>query len=131
MTLDRGTLDAIACQRRVHETIRELIHAEIPAQQLSILYFVAENEGVTQGEIAKALHMPQATVSRNVAKLAVKLEENRDRKFVDTGYGLVVNRADVVDSRRLAVYLTPKGQEVLKSVAKAVATNCNRLINKP
>ena len=70
-------------------------------------------------------------MSRNVAKLAVKLEENRDRKFVDTGYGLLVNRADTVDPRRMAVYLTPKGQETLRTIAKAVATNCNRLINKP
>jgi DNA-binding MarR family transcriptional regulator len=131
MALGRETLDAIACQRRVHETIRELIHQEIPAQQLSIFYLVAENEGITHGEIAKELRMPQATVSRNVAKLSSKMVEGRDRELVDVGYGLVENRDDIVDPRRNAVYTTPKGQEVLKAVAKAVATNCNRLINQP
>ena len=131
MALSQEILRVIACQRRVHEEIRDLIHAEIPAQQLSILYYVAENESATQGEIAKALHMPQATVSRNVAKLANKMEENRQKQSVDTGYGLLVNRNDTIDPRRLCVFLTPKGQEVLKAIAKAVLTNCNRLLDQP
>ena len=131
MALSPEILRAIGCQRRVHEEIRDLIHSEIPAQQLSILYYVAENEGAPQGEIAKALQMPQATVSRNIAKLAVKMEENREKKLVDTGYGLLVNRNDTADPRRLCVFLTPKGQEVLKSIAKAVLNNCNRLLDQP
>jgi DNA-binding MarR family transcriptional regulator len=131
MALSQEILRVIACQRRVHEEIRDLIHAEIPAQQLSILYYVAENESATQGEIAKALHMPQGTVSRNVAKLANKMEENRQKQSVDTGYGLLVNRNDTIDPRRLCVFLTPKGQEVLKAIAKAVLTNCNRLLDQP
>jgi DNA-binding MarR family transcriptional regulator len=131
MVLSQEILRAIACQRRVHEEIREQIHREIPAQQLSILYYVAENEGAPQGEIAKALHMPQATVSRNVAKLAIKMEENRQNQLVDTGYGLLVNRTDTIDPRRLCVFLTPKGQEVLKAIAKAVLANCNRLLDQP
>jgi DNA-binding MarR family transcriptional regulator len=131
MALGKETLDAIRTQRRIHETIREKIHPEIPAQQLSIFYLVAENEGITQGEISKHLNMPQATVSRNVLKLASKLVEDRKGNFVDTGYGLVENRDDIVDPRRNAVYTTPKGQEVLKAIARVVATNCTRLLNQP
>jgi len=112
-TLGSEILNAIARQRRVHEAIRVLVHPEIPAQQMSILYLVAENEGITHGEIAKRLYMPQATVSRNVAKLAAKLVEDRSGKFVDTGYGLVRNVDDVVDPRRNAVFLTSKGQKVV------------------
>ena len=128
--LGREVSDAIECLRKIHEVVRDQIHPEIPAQQMSIFYLVAANEGITHGEIAKTLSMPQATVSRNVAKLATKLEEDRNKNFVDVGYGLLVNRDDVVDPRRHAVFTTPKGQDVLKKIADAVTLNCIRLVAK-
>jgi DNA-binding MarR family transcriptional regulator len=59
------------------------------------------------------------------------MEENRQNQRVDTGYGLLVNRTDTIDPRRLCVFLTPKGQDVLRAIGKAVSTNCHRLLNQP
>jgi DNA-binding MarR family transcriptional regulator len=115
---------ALVAQRRVHEVIRRTVHSEIPAQQMSILYLVNENEGITHGEIAQRLTMPQATVSRNVSKLSTKLVEGRDRNLIDVGYGLLKNRDDIVDPRRNAVYVTDKGREVLTKIAETFLEGC-------
>ena len=103
--------------RTVVEFIRKEVNPEFPIQQLSVLLLVAEEEGITQTEISQILSMPQATVSRNVAKLGNKVVQ-RDGKSKMIGYGLVENRQDVVhDPRRLAVYLTDKGKKFIKDLS--------------
>lgn len=102
-----------------HNKVRELVHPEIPAQQLAILYLVAQRPGITHTEIGTILEMPQGTVSRNVQKLAIKVVEKVRGPAETYGYGLVENRPDYrTDPRRNAVYLTKKGEQVIADLIK-------------
>lgn len=110
---------AIECMVAFHEKVRELIHPEIPAQQLAILFRVAQEPGVTHTDLGRDLDMPQGSVSRNVQKLAIKLVSKVRGPSESYGYGLVENRPDYkTDSRRNAVYLTNKGELVIADLIK-------------
>lgn len=87
------------------ELVRKELSKAIPAQQLSIFLAVVLNPGITQTEISENLDMPQGTVSRNVSQL-------------ENGYGLVVTRPDTsIDTRRVAVWLTKKGEALRDKIA--------------
>lgn len=111
-----------AAMQTIHEKIRELIHPEIPAQQLAIYLLVMGEPGLSQSEIAQRLQMPQGSVSRNIAKLSQKIQM-RGRRQVDTGYGLVVNEPDPTETRRHLVFPTDHGRNVFAELTEC-ALSC-------
>ena len=108
--------------RRVIEFVRAEIHPELPLQQFAILLLVHEREGMSQGEISKIMKMPQATVSRNVARLASKVvEDPRTGKRKEMGYGLLENRIDPIETRQYLVFLTANGKKFMEQLGDFLA----------
>lgn len=107
--------------RKVIEFVRKEIFSELPLQQLDMLLLVHEREGIPQGEISKVMGMPQATVSRNIARLA-RRQIRGDRGQVEwVGYGLVENRIDPVETRQYQVFLTDKGTQFMAKLEQVLA----------
>ena len=99
------------------------IGAEIPIQQQLLLVAVAQNEGRTMPELQELLGMPQGTLSRNVKALGVYLvtdPENPEKKITD-GYDLLLTRPDLSNRKALAVYLSPRGEEIIRELTAALA----------
>jgi len=89
--------------------IAEDIFRELPLQHLAIIQLVAERPGITQPEISETLKMPQATTSRNVSKLSVHVVKHKGT-WKDRGYGILKVEPDSADSRKLACFLSQKGE---------------------
>jgi DNA-binding MarR family transcriptional regulator len=100
--------------------IRAAVHKDIAMPQLAIFLLVAENDGITQTEIAERFNMPQGTVSRNVAKLGHLMTKDSKGNWKQMGYELVENIPDQHETRRNAVFLTNKGKQIIKGLKKAI-----------
>lgn len=97
--------------------IRKEINEEIPVQQLLLFLVVAKENGITQHAISTRLGMPAGSVSRNV-KMLSQWAERRDGNLVIKGYNLFDTRPDIEYRNRMAVFLTPRGFEVLEALDK-------------
>ena len=100
--------------------IREVIHKDIAFPQLTIFLIVAENEGITQGELADRLKLPKGTVSRNVIKLGDLLVQDSKGVWKQKGYDLVKQIPDSHDPRASACHLTNHGKSVYSALKKAI-----------
>lgn len=100
--------------------IRNAIHKDIAFPQLTIFLIVAENKGITQGELAQKLKIPKGTVSRNVIKLGDHIIQNAQGNWVQKGYDLVEQIPDKYDSRANACYLTKRGRQVYNDLKEAI-----------
>ena len=99
----------------VMEKIRSELEGDYAPTQLSVLLMCYIRPGVTHPELSQLLNLPQATISRAVARLSKAVKKHPDRTY--TGRGLVENRADEVhDSRRKAVFLTKDGERLVKYI---------------
>lgn len=88
-----------------------------PEQQIRILLSIALDPGVTQTELAEQLDMAQSSVSRNLRSLGVYLEKNRKSgQHVSRGADLIEMRPDLLQPKRLACYLTKKGEAIIKEL---------------
>jgi len=105
---------------RLLDFISNSINKDIAFPQLRILILVANNQGITQGELAKILRVPKGTVSRNVIKLADLLTQDSKGIWKQRGYGLVEQRPDLDDPRKSACFLTKKGAKVVHDLSKLV-----------
>lgn len=114
---------------RLLSFLAEEIKFDIPLQQLRLLFIVAANPGITQTELTELLGLHQATISRNVKKMGEEhiITENGTVRTV--GWGLLKTQQDTrFDSRRLAVYLTKKGERIITKFNSAWgASNLPRL----
>ena len=100
--------------------IREEIHKDIAFPQLTIFLVVADNKGITQGELAQILKIPKGTVSRNVIKLGDLIVQNAQGNWVQKGYDLVEQIPDKYDARANACYLTKRGRQVYNDLKEAI-----------
>jgi DNA-binding MarR family transcriptional regulator len=112
---------------RVMETIRKKINSDMPTQQVHILLTVADNPGITMPELSKKLDMNQGTVSRNTKILGTYIEKadadkaKKSKKAADLkGYDLLRTEPDMYNRKALAVFLTKKGEQVVKQLAKVL-----------
>lgn len=102
------------------EVLREEIDPEIPANQISLILWVAIRPGMSQAELAKLLKMPESQMSRTVAKLELKTRviQGLQKEY---GLGLIESRRDdPKDNRKKCLYMTPKGEEVVQKFEKAL-----------
>lgn len=81
--------------------------------QLAIFLQLCIKPGLTMPEIEEILNIPQTGVSRNIKKLSKYTEAGY--KGVK-GYDLVYTRPDLYERRRLAVFLTDKGERLKKEI---------------
>lgn len=130
----RPLLNSTHAKRRINVTkplatleqilkVFKSVGAEIPIQQQLLFITVAQNEGRTMPELQALLGMPQGTLSRNVKALGVYLvtdPENPGKKITD-GYDLLMTRPDLSNRKALAVYLSPRGEEIIRELTAALA----------
>ena len=112
---------------RAMEIVRKDIYAELPVQQLHILLTVADSPGITLPEISAKLGMNQGSTSRNVKILGAYVEKSdvasekasKGHKHAELkGHQLLDTRPDLYNRKSLAVFLTRKGEQVVKRLAK-------------
>ena len=87
---------------RVLEEFRTL-DPDLPIQYALSFLTLAQNEGLSMGELAQRLAIAQSSASRNIAALSDW------HSFGKPGLGLVEAREDPRERRRKLVSLTPKG----------------------
>lgn len=75
---------------------------DVHPKQVPILYFLRENEGLSQNEISKQMHIKPPTVAVSIKRLEKS--------------GIIERRADAADHRISRVYLTEKGVELSERV---------------
>ena len=102
--------------RNVINYIRREIYPDFALSQLETLLLVIQNEGITHSELSEKVNVPQATISRNVARLSSKVVKRSDGSYEKIGFGLLENRPDEVESRKYNVFLTEKGKEFVKEL---------------
>jgi DNA-binding MarR family transcriptional regulator len=110
VTLDFGKLEEALSY------IRSEVGSDFACSQFHILVVVASRAGITQHELGLKLNMLHGTVSRNIRALGKYLEDYQGTKVVK-GYDLVRMEPDLYERRRMACYLTTKGEKVMKTLA--------------
>ncbi len=98
--------DEIATVTRVLEAFRTL-DPDLPIQYALSFMTIAQNEGISIGELAERLGIAQSSASRNVAALS------RWHSFGKAGLDLVSAQEDPRERRRKVVALTDKGRAFL------------------
>lgn len=97
------------------ERVREL-NPDFAISQLSLFLYVVQHEGITLHEVAEALRIPQGTVSRNTKQLGRYIVTREDGTKEVRGYGLLRTEPDMEERRRLAVYLTKDGKQLVNDL---------------
>jgi DNA-binding MarR family transcriptional regulator len=76
----------------------------------------AHPEPITHTEIEAAVGLSQASTSRNMKRLGVRLRQDVNGTWVDAGMGLVETRPDAYETRKLASTLTKKGIKLMRDI---------------
>lgn len=106
--------DAVATVARVLEAFRTL-DPDLPIQYALSFLTIAQNEGMSVGELAERLGIAQSSASRNVAALS------RWHSFGKEGLDLVQAQEDPRERRRKVVTLTDRGRAFLDNLRGIVA----------
>ncbi|PWC54182.1 MarR family transcriptional regulator [Azospirillum sp. TSO22-1] len=107
--------DEIATVTRVLEAFRTL-DPDLPIQYALSFMTIAQNEGISIGELAERLGIAQSSASRNVAALS------RWHSFGKAGLDLVSAQEDPRERRRKVVALTDKGRAFLDALRGIVGS---------
>lgn len=99
---------------RVLEAFRTL-DPDLPIQYALSFLTLAQNEGLSMGELAQRLAIAQSSASRNIAALS------EWHSFGKPGLGLVEAREDPRERRRKLVSLTAKGHAFLHRLTALMA----------
>lgn len=89
-------------------------NAELPMQQAALLFAIAMRPGLTATEAGEAVGLSQSSTSRNVLALSPV-----HRKGVP-GLGLVEQRPDRDDGRKVCLYLTNAGTAFVANLLSIV-----------
>ena len=109
----RARPDEAATVIHVLEAFRKL-DPDLPIQYALSFMTVAQNEGISIGELADRLGIAQSSASRNVAALS------RWHSFGKAGLDLVQAQEDPRERRRKIVSLTPNGRAFLDELRAIV-----------
>lgn len=116
--------DAVATVVRVLEAFRSL-DPDLPIQYALSFLTIAQNEGISIGELAERLGIAQSSASRNVAALS------RWHSFGKAGLDLVESQEDPRERRRKIVSLTDKGRAFLEEMRTIVGSADRKPADKP
>ena len=100
---------------KVVEHLRKNVNKDFPSQHVAIFLAVAQNPGITMPELIRQLDMPQGTLSRNV-KLLSRFMEHENGKSSLRGHDLLRTEPVPTGRHALAVYLTDKGEFLLREL---------------
>src|ERR1700735_1350075 len=106
--------DEIATVIRVLEEFRRL-DPDMPIQYALSFLTIAQNEGLSMGDLAQRLGIAQSSASRNIAALS------KWHSFGKAGHDLVAALQDPSDRRRKIVSLTPRGHRLVAALRALVA----------
>jgi len=106
--------DEIATVVRVLEEFRRF-DPDMPIQYALSFLTIAQNEGLSMGDLAQRLGIAQSSASRNIAALS------RWHSFGKDGHNLVEAREDPRERRRKIVSLTPRGHHLVATLRALVA----------
>jgi len=106
--------DEVATVVHVLEAFRTL-DPDLPIQYALSFMTIAQNEGISIGELAERLGIAQSSASRNVAALS------RWHSFGKAGLDLVQAQEDPRERRRKIVTLTEKGRAFLDELRAIVS----------
>jgi DNA-binding MarR family transcriptional regulator len=87
----------------------------LPIQYALSFLTIAQNEGLSMGDLAQRLAIAQSSASRNIAALS------RWHSFGKDGHDLVEAREDPRERRRKIVSLTPRGHHLVATLRALVA----------
>lgn len=102
----------------VLEVIRRDVDDIIPAQQIAVLLVIALEPGQSQREVGEKVGLSQSSVSRNIDALS---QQHRQGK---PGHNLVVRRPDPMERRRQNLYLSAKGERLVKRITDLIEVRC-------
>ncbi|MGQ9364879.1 MarR family transcriptional regulator [Azospirillum sp. ST 5-10] len=120
----RARPDAVTTIVRVLEAFRTL-DPDLPIQYALSFLTIAQNEGISVGELAERLGIAQSSASRNVAALS------RWHSFGKAGLDLVQSQEDPRERRRKIVSLTDKGRAFLDGMRAIVGSERRPAAEKP
>jgi DNA-binding MarR family transcriptional regulator len=106
--------DEIATVIRVLEEFRRF-DPDMPIQYALSFLTIAQNEGLSMGDLAQRLGIAQSSASRNIAALS------RWHSFGKAGHDLVEALEDPRERRRKIVSLTAKGHQLVAGLRALVA----------
>lgn len=98
--------------QRLYEAVnyvRLQVNRDFAMSQFAMFLLVAVREGITMAEVAEFLQLSQGAVSRNLRQLS----KYKDERGNIQGYNLIYSQSDLTDRRRFALYLTPKGRQLI------------------
>lgn len=103
-------------QIAVFEDFAETFHDHgMSPGRFGVLVLIEANPGVSQGQLAQAIHLDRSTMVSVIDYL-----EGRD---------LVVRKASTTDRRTNALWITPKGAELLADLKKLVEQHEERILS--
>lgn len=112
--LENGVVSPLALIRWVSSEYEELITKETEGHKIlnqkavrSVLKILTINNGISQNELAREVHLQGSTISVAL----VKMEEE----------GLIRREASSNDKRKVNVYMTSSGYEMIKTLEKVVS----------
>lgn len=112
--LENGVVSPLALIRWVSSEYEELITKETEGHKIlnqkavrSVLKILTINNGISQNELAREVHLQGSTISVAL----VKMEEE----------GLIRREASSNDKRKVNVYMTSSGYEMMKTLEKVVS----------
>lgn len=111
--LDEVRPDEVTTVVHVLEAFRKL-DPDLPIQYALSFMTIAQNEGISIGELAERLGIAQSSASRNVAALS------RWHSFGKAGLDLVQAQEDPRERRRKIVTLTDTGRAFLEQLRAIV-----------
>ncbi|MEA5416710.1 MarR family transcriptional regulator [Synechococcus sp. BA-132 BA5] len=109
--------------QKVTDRLR-LFDNELPAQVMSVLFYIAAHNGCRTTEMPKALNLAQSSISRCTDWLS---DYHRLGK---PGMGLIRKVVDSEDKRSRRVYLTYKGECVIEDI-KDIVWGSDQSTNQP
>ena len=95
--------------------LMRLFDNQVPAQVLSVFFYIAAHDGCALSRMPKELGLAQSSISRCTDWLS---DYHRLGK---PGMGLIVKRKDPLDSRLRRAYLTPKGKNVVRTIKELLS----------
>ncbi|MBE6662927.1 MAG: MarR family transcriptional regulator [Ruminococcaceae bacterium] len=111
--LENGVVSPLALIRWVSSEYEELITKETEGHKIlnqkavrSVLKILTINNGISQNELAREVHLQGSTISVAL----VKMEEE----------GLIRREASSNDKRKVNVYMTSSGYEMIKTLDKVI-----------
>lgn len=96
-------------------------HPHLSFEALQLIIVVHHNPGISMPNLADFLDLQDSTVSRNVKKLSMYVDD----KGQTNGYDLIETKPDLINRKRLGCHLTEKGKGLIERLNLAFEPSQN------